>query len=200
MNRHPRVYISIMVGVLVLTSVGCSRVPEEPLPPMQSLGFDKVARQALPDAGSQGAQLVGRYCGQCHDIPDPATHTADRWVPSVAEMVRYMNLPAGRKAMKQPGAPSSEEAAGILAYLQAHAHQGLDMAVYQKSLASEEGRDFRQTCNQCHGLPDPRQHTADEWPWVIRRMRMNMRQKGIQPPDKAASARILDFLQKYAAR
>ena len=200
MINDPRVYIGIPLGALVLLSAGCARVPEEPLPAMENLNFEKLTPRALPDAGSQGAQLMGRYCGQCHDIPDPTAHTADRWVPSVAEMVRYMNLPAGRKAMKQPGAPSSEQAARLLGYLQAHAHQGIDMNVYQKSLASEEGRDFRETCKRCHGLPDPRQHTADEWPAVARRMEKNMLYKGIKPPDKAAVQRIVGFLQTYAAR
>lgn len=197
MITYPRVCIGVVLGVLVLVG-GCG--PVEPLPPMENLKIQAVARQGLPEPGSTGARLVGRYCGQCHEIPDPTMHTADRWVPSVAEMVRYMNLPAGRKAMEQPGAPSSEETDEILAYLKAHAHPGLDMEAYKAALASEAGRDFRETCNQCHGLPDPRQHTADEWPWVVRRMRKNMLYKDIQPPDKAATARIVGFLQKYAAR
>jgi cytochrome c5 len=200
MINSQRVCIGAIVGVLVLLCTGCGRSPVEPLPSMENLKFHGLSREALPDPGSQGARLVGRYCSQCHDIPDPATHTADRWIPSVAEMVRYMNLPSGRKAMKQPGAPSSEEADRIVAYLKTHAHTGLNMEAYKAALASEEGRDFRETCDQCHGLPDPRQHTADEWPWVVKRMRKNMRYKEIQPPDEAATARIIDFLQKYAAR
>jgi len=184
----------------VLLCAGCGREPVEPLPTMENIKFQAVARQALPEPDSQGAQLVGRYCGQCHDIPDPTTHTADRWVPSVAEMVRYMQLHQGSMVKMKVGAPSSEEAARILAYLQAHAHPGLDMEAYEAALASEAGRDFRETCNRCHGLPDPRQHTAHRWPAVVRRMAGNMRSNGIQPPDEAAVERIVSFLQKYAAR
>jgi hypothetical protein len=29
-------------------------------------------------------------------------------------------------------------------------------------------------CRQCHVLPDPRRHTASEWPAVVARMEKNM--------------------------
>ena len=33
---------------------------------------------------------------------------------------------------------------------------------------------FAIACSQCHVLPDPRRHTALEWPQVVERMQRNM--------------------------
>ena len=33
----------------------------------------------LPEPSSAGAGLVATYCGQCHDLPAPAMHSATDW-------------------------------------------------------------------------------------------------------------------------
>src|SRR5215207_585065 len=44
----------------------------------------------LPGAGSEGAQLTIRYCVQCHNLVNPAMHTAERWKSVVERMVWRM--------------------------------------------------------------------------------------------------------------
>ncbi len=39
---------------------------------------------------------------------------------------------------------------------------------------SEGARLAAQYCVQCHALPDPRRHTAREWPSVVQRMKQHM--------------------------
>ena len=37
---------------------------------------------------------------------------------------------------------------------------------------------FKETCSQCHPLPDPKLHSAEEWPKVVEMMRNNMQAMG----------------------
>ena len=43
-----------------------------------------IAPEQLPQADSAGAQLLARYCVQCHNLPNPAMHHAAKW-PGVVE-------------------------------------------------------------------------------------------------------------------
>jgi hypothetical protein len=78
---------------------------------------------------------------------------------------------------------------------------------------SEGARLLTRFCAQCHNLPSPAMHTAEEWPVVVQRMiaRMTMmaRMSGIgmmrmMPQIDAPSARqqdtILSYLQNHALR
>lgn len=53
-------------------------------------------------------------------------------------------------------------------------------------------------CTQCHNLPDPRQHSAQEWPAVVERMRGHEAAMGKIVPDKTTTAEIIDFLRQHA--
>ena len=64
---------------------------------------------------------------------------------------------------------------------------------------------FRLACQQCHVLPDPRRHTAREWPAVVERMQKNMewmnRVVGSKPAQDEPQLRIADinaFLARHA--
>ncbi|HTL27050.1 MAG TPA: hypothetical protein VL280_10560, partial [Burkholderiales bacterium] len=87
-------------------------------------------RKQLPEPRSRGAQLVLRYCVQCHNLPNPAMHDAKRW-PSVLErMVVRMrgkgNLGAlMAEMMANVLAPDDAEQRALLAYLQRHAQKPL---------------------------------------------------------------------------
>jgi hypothetical protein len=166
------------------------------------------ARQ-LPEPRSPGAQLVLRYCVQCHNLPNPAMHHAEKWPPIVQRMVLRME---GRgnmgtlmsEMMAGVEAPSAEETAALAAYLGKHAQEPLDPARYPE-VFSPLGEAFRLACNQCHVLPDPRRHTAREWPAVVARMRQNMewmnRIVGSKPDPAEPQLRIEEinaFLRKYA--
>ena len=163
----------------------------------------------LPEAGSRGPQLELRYCVQCHNLPNPAMHSAERWPSVVDRMVVRMrghgnmgtlmaDLMAGVEA------PGDDEASELLAYLRRNAQTPLDRSRYPE-VDSPSGEAFRLACSQCHVLPDPRRHTAREWPAVVARMQRNMqwmnRVVGSRPDPDEPQLRveaILDFLQRHA--
>ena len=132
----------------------------------------------LPQPRSAGARLVRRYCVQCHNLPNPAMHDAQRW-PSVAErMVLRMrgkgNLgPLMTEMMAGVEAPTENEHRVLLAYVRRHAQRPLDPGRYPE-LAGSAGEAFRLACSQCHVLPDPKRYTASQWPRVVARMQENM--------------------------
>ncbi|HLS87889.1 MAG TPA: hypothetical protein VK043_16410 [Burkholderiales bacterium] len=163
----------------------------------------------LPEPDSPGAKLTLRYCVQCHNLANPAMHHAAKWPAVVERMVFRMegrgNM--GRlmaEMMAGVTAPSAEETRAIVAYLQKHAQLPLDPKRYPE-VNTPAGEAFRLACNQCHVLPDPRSHTAEEWPAVVARMERNMqwmnRVVGSRPIPGEPQLRIdeiLSFLRKYA--
>ena len=163
----------------------------------------------LPEPRSEGARLVQRYCVQCHNLPNPAMHHAAKWPPIVARMAKRMrgggNM--GRlmaDMMAGVAAPSPKEQQTLVAYLRRHAQRPLDPARYP-DVALPSAEPFRLACSQCHVLPDPRRHTAAEWPGVVARMQQNMqwmnRVVGSRPDPDEPQLRveaILGFLQRHA--
>ena len=165
----------------------------------------------LPDAGSQGARLTLRYCVQCHNLANPAMHHAAKWPTVVDRMVFRME---GRgnlgtlmsEMMAGVKAPREDETRAIVSYLQKYAQAPLDTQRYPE-VNQPSGEAFRLACNQCHVLPDPKRHTADEWPKVVARMQENMewmnRVVGSQPVPGEPQLRIEEinaFLRRYARR
>ncbi|HEY9531238.1 MAG TPA: hypothetical protein VIQ55_07605, partial [Burkholderiales bacterium] len=132
----------------------------------------------LPEPRSRGAALTLRYCVQCHNVPNPAMHDAPKWPKIVDRMVMRMT---GRgnlgelmvDMMAGMQVPTAEEENAIIAYLRKHAQTPLDPQRYPE-VNRPSGEAFRLACNQCHVLPDPRRHTAAEWPRVVARMQENM--------------------------
>jgi cytochrome c5 len=165
----------------------------------------------IPEPRSEGARLVKRYCVQCHNLPNPAMHDARRWPSVVERMVLRMrgkgNLgPLMTEMMVGVEAPNENEHRALLAYLRRHAQKPLDPKKYPAVYAGE-GESFRLACNQCHVLPDPRRHTAADWPRVVARMQENMewmnRVVGTKPVPGEPQLRIEDinaFLAKYARK
>jgi cytochrome c5 len=166
------------------------------------------ARQ-LPEPGSEGARLAQRFCVQCHNLPNPAMHHAAKWPAIVDRMVVRME---GRGNMGRlmadmmagVHAPAPEETQALKAYLQDNAQTPLDPARYPE-VNRPSGEAFRLACNQCHVLPDPKRHTAAEWPAVVARMQQNMewmnRVVGSKPDPDEPQLRvdaINAFLKKYA--
>jgi cytochrome c5 len=177
---------------------------ERILPP----GFEAAA---LPEPQSAGARAAVRYCVQCHNLANPAMHHAAKWPAIVERMVDRME---GRgnmgllmaEMMGGVKAPSPEEKAALVAYLQKHAQEPLDPRRYPE-VFRPAGEAFRRACNQCHVLPDPRRHTAAEWPAVVARMQRNMlwmnRVEGTRPIPGEPQLRIEEinaFLAKYARK
>ncbi len=144
-----------------------------------------ITPDRLPDPNSPGAVLLIRYCTQCHTLPAPAMHTAEEWPPVEARMFNRMAMMSSmdgmggmmRRRMMPIRAPTGEEQETILAYLQGHALRPANVEALGPPDAPGLAL-FRQTCSQCHALPDPTLHTADEWPVVVERMRRNMETMG----------------------
>jgi cytochrome c2 len=132
----------------------------------------------LPEPRSRGAALARRYCVQCHNVPNPAMHDAQKWPKIVDRMVMRMT---GRgnlgelmvDMMAGVQVPTAAETEAIVAYLRKHAQAPLDPKRYPE-VNRPSGEAFRLACSQCHVLPDPKRHTAGEWRAVVARMQENM--------------------------
>lgn len=159
-----------------------------------------VSASELPQPGSRGARLTARYCSQCHGIPYPRRHTADDWDGTVRRMLRRMDHMARMRGMMRRGmmaveAPSRAEADAIMSYLRQHAMPGAE----PEALPAGEGReDFRRACSRCHALPDPGQHTPEEWPGVVERMRQTMERMDVERISDAEADRIVRYLRRAA--
>ena len=162
----------------------------------------------LPDASAPGARLTARYCVQCHHLPSPQMHTVERWRSVVDRMVWRMrgNGNMGgvmKEMMSQVKAPSDDEVRTIKRYLETHAQRPIDPA--HPALRTPAGEIFTIACSQCHALPDPRRHTAREWPAVVERMKRHIAWANTVtgPPELRTSPElntdeIVKLLQRHA--
>lgn len=167
-----------------------------------------VEPRELPERNSEGAKLTVRYCVQCHHLVNPAMHTADRWRPLVDRMVWRMrgngNLgEVMKEMMAHVKAPSDAEVETLTRYLQKHGQAEIDAK--HPALATRAGEIFGIACAQCHALPDPRRHTAREWPAVVERMKRHMAWTNVvvgSPEFKTVpelkTDEIVGLLQRYA--
>jgi len=153
----------------------------------------------LPEPDSTGAGLLTRYCSQCHGVPGPGMHTANEWHKVVARMNQRMQMMSRKRMMMRIEAPDNSELEILMAYLGKNAQQTIE-ADKLAGADTPEGQAFQKICAQCHALPDPAQHTSNEWPAVIKRMRKNMSSMGKQLPDQTMTDKILSFLQTYAEK
>jgi len=63
---------------------------------------------------------------------------------------------------------------------------------------SKQAKLYKHYCSQCHALPSPRAHTAQEWSSVVARMKQTMIKQGKALPDNEQFEEILGYLQRYA--
>jgi len=165
----------------------------EPLPP-------GITPEKLPEPNSLGAKLLQKYCIQCHDIFSPRMHSAEKWSSVFQRMSWHMQMmPKGRKMgrTRKMEAPSLQEGTELLTYLKRHSLHTADQSKLEH-LDTPSGMAFLQICPQCHALPDPKQHSTQEWPGVTTRMNQNMQfmhKPLIQPKEEAL---IVQFLQLSA--
>ena len=149
-----------------------------------------VKPDELPDPGSVGAKLFIHYCGQCHYPPRPGMHTAAEWSSVADRMFTRMAMMSGMMGVENP---SEEEKKFIAAYLLDHSLRFVspDMLPLPESKGAVL---FKTVCSQCHALPDPSSHIAQDWPAVIKRMRGNMQSMGKKPIDEKEEIEILKYL------
>jgi hypothetical protein len=153
----------------------------------------------LPEPTSLGASLLIRYCAQCHNLPSPATHSAEEWPEVVQRMDRHMSMMEGmgRRDMMRVKRPTEDENEQIIQYLQAHGLKPFS-ADSVPSPGSSGAKLFQKTCTQCHVLPDIKLHTSDEWPGVVERMRMNMKVIGKKVITDMERDEIVNYLKEHA--
>ena len=169
------------------------------------------ALRQLPEPKSRGAQLVVGYCVQCHNLPNPAMHHAEKWPGIVYRMVLRMEGKGNlgtlmAEMMAGVKAPSADESKAIVAYLRRFSQKPLDPARYPE-VNRPSGDAFRVACNQCHVLPDPGRYTARQWRAVVARMQENMewmnRVVGSQPTPGEPQLRVEEinaFLARHARK
>ena len=162
----------------------------------------------LPEPRSEGARLAARYCVQCHYLPNPSMHTAEKWDGIVERMVWRMQGKGNlgelmKEMMDRVEAPADGEVSTLTRYLQKHGQREMDPG--HPALKSEAGKIFNIACTQCHALPDPRRHTAREWPGVVDRMQRHIAWANtVVGSDNLKTIPVLDtneivrFLQRYA--
>jgi hypothetical protein len=164
----------------------------------------------LPEWQSEGARLTARFCVQCHYLPNPQMHTADKWASIVERMVWRMQGRGNmgqlmKEMMADIQAPTREEIAILNRYLQKHSQKEIDPG--HPGLRSEAGKMFSIACSQCHAAPDPRLHTSREWPAVVQRMKQHMAWSNIvvgayelRTVPELKTEEIVQFLQRYARK
>jgi cytochrome c5 len=154
-----------------------------------------ISPSMLPKPESTGAKALTKTCTQCHGLPSPGLHTAEEWPAVVSRMKMHMKW---SKKWMSIDVPNEKELSVLLSYLQNNAQVPIDKTAYS-GLESASGKAFSQTCVQCHVLPDPKQHTVDEWPTVVDRMFDHMIALNKVQPDEKETKMILEFLKENAS-
>jgi cytochrome c5 len=193
-----------------LLAAGCEKAQQDG--PQQSSGTGRLSRQDelllaaanialpppevtaadLPDPGSPGAKLVAQYCAQCHHLPAPSMHSATDWPGVVRRMWLRMEWLPPSLGVQLPAVP---ERFVMLDYLVANA-----LKVSGSTLPPGRGReDFSLVCSKCHALPDPRVHSAQDWPAVFARMEQNMQRMKVPALSGSQTTDILMYLQTVAS-
>ena len=160
-----------------------------------------IEPEDLPGPNSRGAKLFVRYCTQCHNLPSPGMHTSEEWPEVAQRMFNRLSMMSGMReewmGMMWMKAPSAEEQEIIVSYLKSNSLK----PVAPGSLPSPESSGaiaFKGVCSQCHALPDPKLHNAQEWPGVVERMRVNMQIMGKPVITEAEKEKIVSYLSQYA--
>lgn len=151
---------------------------------------------ALPDPTSQGAKALTLYCIQCHDLPTPAMHTAEEWNRVLNRMQDRMHSQRGSVLLRIMVPPKRDWEA-LQHYLTEYAQKPMDKSKLS-DLDTPAGRAFHSICSQCHAPPDPKLHTAKEWPRTVIRMKSNMIAARKHVPDQETIDTIISYLQKHS--
>jgi cytochrome c5 len=153
-----------------------------------------VTAADLPDPNSQGAKLVAGFCEQCHALPHPAMHSAVDW-PGVTRRM-WLRMEGLVPPTSDVKSPSLSERFVMLDYLNANA-----LKVSGANLPAGTGKEsFQLVCSRCHSLPDPRAHSAADWPAVFARMEQNMTRMKVPPLTGTQTTDILVYLRQASTR
>jgi cytochrome c5 len=143
----------------------------------------------LPEPSSDGAAHLREFCTACHALPSPSTHSATDWPVVLRRM--WLRI-EGVAAQYDLPVPSSAERVAMLNYLLEHS-----LEVTGSTLPDAPGRQlFSSTCSRCHELPDPRQHSSNDWAAVVIRMRQHMVQMLRESPPQTQVQEIILYLER----
>jgi mono/diheme cytochrome c family protein len=109
---------------------------------------------------------------------------------------RLLTMMAGMMDIENP---TSDEQREIVAYMKAHSLKPVSPSL----LPAPESKSailFKETCSQCHALPDPTLHTAQEWTAVVERMRGNMQAMDRRVITDQEKADIVAYLNEHARK
>jgi cytochrome c5 len=124
----------------------------------------------LPEPASKGAQVLQRYCTQCHKLPGPGRHTREEWPAVLTRMEALMKVSRFYRGLLGPVAmPDKGERAALSAYLDTYALRPLPPRAAGLPADGVE-RLYREACGDCHVAPDPRAYAAATWPALLERM------------------------------
>ncbi len=221
--RFPR-YISMIISYIILSTltVSCQNKNSDKSswPSSMLLMPEGLKPEQMPDANSEGAKLTVLYCSQCHGIPYPAGHSESDWVVIMRKMMlliqqsEYLgsrggmmggmrggmmsrrNMPMG---MMNAKVPTQSEQKEILAYLQANSLKTISENELP-DLSGPQAEEFKNTCSRCHALPSPYQHTAEQWPAVVERMRKHMKDYNMAGITDEEENSVIKYLQTAAAK
>jgi cytochrome c5 len=206
---HPRLFVYTGCVVILTSPAGCRPDHRSTMDGWTAAALQMppaVTEDQLPAPRSEGAQLVVRYCGQCHGLPSPRSHSAQDWVPTFRRMIARMEHSAtmgpmghmrGPMGMMGAQSPSATEQRLLLTYLQRYGLQATTLDSLP-SPASPAALLFAQTCARCHALPAPSQHTTAEWPAVLQRMRQHMADFQMPTMSDAQADTLVRYLQEAA--
>lgn len=160
-----------------------------------------VKPEDLPDPQSRGAKLTARFCGQCHDIPSPAMHTKEDWPGIESTMFARLSMMSGMPMMQgmDMESPSPEQQKELVSYMTSHAIKPADLGALPQP-ESAAAVSLKTVCSQCHPLPDPKLHTAPEWPRVVERMRTHMKEMGKREITDSEKDEIAGYLSRNARK
>ena len=148
-----------------------------------------VAAAELPAQGTDAAAAYVEFCGVCHGLPSPAAHSATDWPVVLRRMwMRTEGLPASYNVP----VPDANQRVMILDYVLANA-----MRVAETELPGGPGHDlYVAQCASCHELPDPAQHSSQDWASVVIRMRQHMVQIFGRSPAQSEVQDIILYLER----
>ncbi len=194
--------IGMVVQVGLLPILGCTPdAQEETQQPVGNELLNRSVMAALPPVGtapaalpapeSDGALAIVEYCATCHELPHPTTHSQTDWPVVMRRMWLRMEAVAEEFAIPVPNAP---ERFTMTQYMLDNA-----LKVSIGDLPDYVGREyFILTCDRCHELPDPRQHSVQDWPAVVSRMRQHMVDVLGDSPIDAEMQDITAYLQRVS--
>ncbi len=95
--------------------------------------------------------------------------------------------------------PSPDEQKIMLKYLKSNALKSIS----EDSLSdaeSDSAKAFIRECSRCHALPDPRQHTPDQWAAVVKRMQNHAQESQLPLIQEQDLKNIIRYLQDQSRK